>query len=63
MNETEKILGTLKTKNGGYTRETLNKLGVSWPPAKGWQKKLIRENSLGEKKEETYVQDTLLQRE
>lgn len=30
-----------KTPKGGWTRETLAKLGVSWPPPKGWKAALI----------------------
>jgi|TARA_Y100000310_G_C20678911_1_gene814720 hypothetical protein len=32
------------TNNGGYTRETLAKWGISWPPPKGWKEKLIKDN-------------------
>jgi hypothetical protein len=31
----------LKTERGGFTRETLRLLGVSWPPKRGWKKWLI----------------------
>lgn len=34
-----------RTPNGGYTRETLARLGVSWPPPKGWKKKLEAERA------------------
>jgi len=30
-----------RTKNGGWTKETLQSLGVAWPPKKGWKKELI----------------------
>jgi hypothetical protein len=30
-----------RTKNGGWTKETLESLGVAWPPKKGWKKELI----------------------
>jgi hypothetical protein len=30
-----------ETLMGGYTRETLAKWGVPWPPPKGWKKRLI----------------------
>lgn len=33
----EEILA-MRTPRGGYTRETLAKLGVPWPPPKGWLK-------------------------
>jgi hypothetical protein len=33
-------IDSLKTKNGGFTRETLASLGVSWPPIKGWRRKI-----------------------
>jgi hypothetical protein len=35
----EKI-ANLKTPRDGWTKESLAKLGVAWPPAKGWKKKL-----------------------
>ena len=33
------------TSNGGYTKETLAKLGVDWPPKRGWKKNLITKKS------------------
>lgn len=36
----EKI-DALKSPRGGWTREALATLGISWPPQKGWRKKLI----------------------
>ena len=32
----------LKTPKGGYTRATLESLGVAWPPPKGWKRKLLQ---------------------
>ncbi len=37
-----------RTEKGGFTKASLEKLGVPWPPPKGWRKKLIRD-SLAEK--------------
>ncbi len=37
---------SLRTPNGGFTRATLESLGVSWPPPKGWKKKLESEGRL-----------------
>lgn len=37
----EEYLESLKTPKGGYTRETLATLGVSWPPKAGWKKEII----------------------
>ncbi len=31
-----------RTPNGGFTREQLAEWGISWPPPKGWQKKLLK---------------------
>ena len=31
------------TTKGGYTKETLAKFGVEWPPKKGWKKLLQKE--------------------
>lgn len=33
-----------KTAAGGYTREQLAAWGVSWPPPKGWKKKILTSN-------------------
>ncbi|MDH4993012.1 hypothetical protein QEZ48_19545 [Aquamicrobium lusatiense] len=30
-----------KTPSGGWTKASLKKWGVSWPPVKGWRQKLI----------------------
>lgn len=32
---------SLKTVNGGWTRESLKSLGVEWPPRKGWKAELL----------------------
>jgi hypothetical protein len=31
---------SLRTANGGWTREALASIGVPWPPPKGWKKEL-----------------------
>lgn len=33
-------IDNLKTPAGGWTKATLAKLGISWPPPKGWKKRL-----------------------
>ena len=38
---TEELIMTLSTKAGGWDRETLAALGVSWPPARGWKQGII----------------------
>jgi len=38
---TEEYLESLRTKKGGYTKKNLKKLGINWPPRKGWKKQLI----------------------
>ncbi len=40
---TLELLHRLKSKNGGYTRESLAILEVPWPPKKGWRRKLMLE--------------------
>lgn len=35
-------LELLKTSKGGYTKEALKSLGVSWPPKKGWKTELLK---------------------
>jgi hypothetical protein len=35
-----------KTENGGYTKEFLASIGVSWPPPKGWKRKYIEEGDI-----------------
>lgn len=37
----EEEIEAAKTANGGWTREQLEKWGVSWPPTKGWKQRLI----------------------
>jgi 5-methylcytosine-specific restriction endonuclease McrA len=34
-----------KTSKGGYTKATLAQFGVSWPPPKGWKKRLKKQLS------------------
>lgn len=36
------------TNNGGFTRKALATLGVSWPPKKGWRKKITLKGSAAE---------------
>lgn len=40
-------LQRLATPAGGWTRATVTALGVSWPPSKGWLKKLAAEMESG----------------
>lgn len=37
---TPELLKSIQTHQGGWSKEALAKLGVSWPPRKGWKKKL-----------------------
>lgn len=39
--EIEQIIENGKTPKGGWTRDTLQMWGVSWPPPKGWKYDLI----------------------
>lgn len=32
-----------RSPKGGFTRESLQKLGIGWPPPRGWLKKLLRQ--------------------
>jgi hypothetical protein len=34
-----------RTAKGGWTRQTLEAWGVSWPPPKGWRKALEGRNA------------------
>lgn len=43
--ELEQKIEELKSSNGGWTKESLKSLGVSWPPIKGWKKKLLEEDN------------------
>lgn len=38
---TEQEIDAARAHAGGWTRETLAKWGVPWPPPKGWRKRLI----------------------
>lgn len=42
MSNPEEILEILNSSRGGYSKEKLSKMGVSWPPRKGWKKQLLR---------------------
>lgn len=37
------LLARLKSPRNGYSRAALAQMGVSWPPKRGWRKKLLRE--------------------
>jgi hypothetical protein len=37
------LLNRLKSPRGGYSRESLQYLGIGWPPKRGWRKALIKE--------------------
>jgi len=39
--EMEQLIDSLKSENGGWSKASLAKLGVEWPPKKGWRKELI----------------------
>ena len=39
----KEYIESFMSRNGGYTREALRKLGVSYPPPSGWKSKLIKE--------------------
>jgi hypothetical protein len=39
----EEEIEAARTPNGGWTKEQLAKWGVSWPPPKGWKRKLIEQ--------------------
>lgn len=34
-------LNAVRTVRGGYTKNDLAKLGVPWPPVKGWKEKIL----------------------
>jgi ribonuclease HI len=38
---TRENLGRLETHRGGYTRQTLDALGIPWPPPRGWRRRLV----------------------
>ena len=40
---TAEEIDTARTENGGWTRDTLAKWGIGWPPPKGWRKRLLEE--------------------
>lgn len=42
MKVSKELLEALKSENGGYTRETIEGLGVPWPPPKGWKRRLLK---------------------
>ena len=40
MTLTKEKLEFLQTQKGGYTRNTLECIGIQWPPISGWRKRL-----------------------
>ena len=45
---TTEYLKSLATPRGGYTQATLAKLGIPWPPLRGWLRRLKREARLND---------------
>ena len=41
LRPTPEEIESAKTPKGGWTRETLERWGVPWPPPKGWKKRLL----------------------
>lgn len=41
MKLTKEYIESKRTSNGGYTKKQLLEWGVTWPPLKGWKKKLL----------------------
>lgn len=41
MKITKEEIDAAKTKNGGWSRETLNGWGIPWPPPNGWKAHLV----------------------
>ena len=42
MTLTHRSIEFLQTPKGSFTKKTLQCLGVSWPPQRGWKRNLIR---------------------
>lgn len=38
---TKQMIGDLQTSYGGFTAATLSALGIAWPPAQKWRRKLV----------------------
>lgn len=36
----QRIIESIKSKKGGFSKKSLARLGVKWPPKKGWRKNL-----------------------
>ena len=45
-NYTELYIDSLLSAKGGWTRISIEKLGLKWPPKKGWRKELIARDAL-----------------
>lgn len=39
--EMAKFIDSQRTEKGGWTKDTLRRFGVMWPPPKGWRQALI----------------------
>lgn len=56
---TESDIEAAKTEKGGWTRKQLAEWGVSWPPKRGWKRKLVaRSAMLSEKPQKPVVSAT-----
>ena len=47
---TEELIEQARSKNGGWSKQQLEIIGVDWPPTKGWKK-----NITGEKFKESKI--------
>ena len=36
------VIDSSRTPRGAWTRATLNRFGVPWPPPRGWKRQLIQ---------------------
>jgi len=51
MKITDGLICSLQTKRGGYTKETLEGFGITWPPEQGWKNVIIGGNMSEERYE------------
>jgi len=51
-NQTAKIIESIMTPAGGFTKKGIESIGLSWPLKKGWKEELIKSNALASNNDE-----------
>lgn len=55
----EEEIEALKSEKGGWTKKTLESLGVPWPPPKGWKQALIDGEPIPERQSSEWTKEAM----